>query len=81
MDLNGAWQFKAISDEAWLPAKVPGSVQCDLLNNQIISDPFWGNNEDSIQWIEEKNWAYSKDFVLDSSWFDFHSIELDDTCT
>lgn len=77
MDLNGVWQFKAISDEAWLPARVPGSVQFDLLNNQIISDPFWGNNEDSIQWIEEKNWAYTKDFILDSSWLDFQSIELD----
>ena len=52
------WEFSQKGDSIWKPATVPGTVQTDLLNLGEIAHPFIGTNEDSIQWISEKNWTY-----------------------
>lgn len=62
--LNEGWQFSFMDSIDWMPAKVPGSVQTDLLNAGKIPHPFKGNNEDSIQWVSEKNWRYKKYFSV-----------------
>ena len=41
------------------PATVPGFVHTDLLNNGLIPDPFYGTNEDSLQWIAKCKWTYT----------------------
>lgn len=43
----------------WLPATVPGCIHTDLMANNIIPDPFYGTNEDSVQWVAEREWHYS----------------------
>jgi beta-mannosidase len=58
------WSFKKISDSNWLPAKVPGTVHTDLYNNKIISNPFFGNNEKDLQWIENETWEYQTSFKI-----------------
>ena len=45
------WQFKKQTEANWLPAKVPGTVHTDLLQNKIIPDPFLGDNEKQLQCI------------------------------
>ena len=45
-----------------LPATVPGVVQADLIAQKVIPDPYWGTNEDSIQWVGQKNWIYTTSF-------------------
>ena len=62
--LNEGWQFSLTDSIDWVPATVPGSVQTDLLNLHKIPHPFKGNNEDSIQWVSEKNWQYKKLFTV-----------------
>ena len=52
------WEFSEKGDSIWKPALVPGTVQTDLLNLGEIAHPFIGTNEDSIQWISQKNWNY-----------------------
>lgn len=58
------WSFKKISDLNWLPAKVPGTVHTDLYNNKIITNPFFGNNEKDLQWIENETWEYQTSFKI-----------------
>ena len=47
-----------------MPATIPGTVQTDLLNLKKIPQPFKANNEDSIQWISERNWFYKTHFLV-----------------
>ncbi len=41
-----------------MPASTPGCVHLDLLRNGEIEDPFAGDNERRLQWIEEEDWDY-----------------------
>src|SRR5690606_11838639 len=56
------WQFKAVDEDKWLPAHVPGCVHTDLLKNSAIEDPFYGTNERKLQWIDKKDWEYVTEF-------------------
>lgn len=56
------WEFK--HKNRWYEAEVPGNNFSDLLNHGLISDPFYGTNEDSVQWISEKNWSYRSNFSV-----------------
>ncbi len=60
--LNGFWQFRQADRKEWLPANVPGGVHTDLITAGEIPDPFYGTNEEQLQWVAEKNWEYRKFF-------------------
>lgn len=47
-----------------IPVTVPGTVHTDLLEAGLIEDPFYGDNERSLQWIAERNWKYTVRFDL-----------------
>lgn len=61
-ELNSGWQFRQLNLGKWLPATVPGTVHTDLMANQRIEDPFYRNNEPTVQWIDKVNWEYSVTF-------------------
>ena len=63
------WTFSQEGDSLWMPAIIPGTVQTDLLNLKKIPQPFKANNEDSIQWISEKNWFYKTHFLVTEETF------------
>lgn len=51
------WQFEY--NGQWYPATVPGFIHTDLMANGIIPDPYYGTNEDSVQWVyDERQWIY-----------------------
>jgi beta-mannosidase len=56
------WEFKY--ENNWHKAIVPGNNFSDLLNNNFIVDPFYGTNEDSLQWVSEKVWKYHSKFKV-----------------
>jgi len=64
--LHDSWEFRRVGDTLWLPASVPGAVHLDLLANGRIPDPFYRDNEDSLQWIEREDWDYRTTFRLSS---------------
>lgn len=76
--LHASWEFRrrGTKTEEWLPARVPGCVHTDLLRNKQISDPFWGDNEQGLQWIEETDWTYRCEFNADASIRKRRHIEL-----
>ncbi len=73
LPLHSGWQFRALNDkghagvEQWHPAEVPGLVQMDLLHNKLIQDPFYRDNEKSLQWIGLTDWEYKTEFDVDSA--------------
>ena len=73
IDLNGAWQFKAVDKyrtlpkditgiTEWMNGTVPGTVHMDLMANGKIPDPFYRMNEDQVQWVDSQQWVYRRDF-------------------
>ena len=68
--LNKNWVFKSIEDTFWIPANVPGSVHTDLLENDIIEDPYYRLNEHDLQWIDKKDWLYKTTFSISQLEFD-----------
>lgn len=60
------WQFKNAKDNHWFPAKVPGTVHLDLMENKIIPDPFKDDNEKKVQWVENEDWDYQTSFTISS---------------
>jgi beta-mannosidase len=74
--LHSNWKFKNANSQEYKNAKVPGVVHLDLLENQIIQDPYFGNNELKQRWIEEMDWDYATSFLVDSNLFNKNHIEL-----
>ena len=60
----------------WTPAQVPGLVQTDLLQNKMIPDPFYRENEKTLQWIGQEDWQYQTTFDVGDSALARKHIEL-----
>ena len=74
--LNNNWYFslsknynsanvsidKRLKSSKKFPATVPGTIHTDLLNNKIIDDPFYSDNELRIYWIPKCDWLYQTKF-------------------
>lgn len=64
LPLENNWHFSVAGEDNWLEAKVPGTVHQDLLRHQLLPDPFYGANEEKIQWVENKDWEYKTSFTV-----------------
>lgn len=70
------WDFEYNGD--WLSAQVPGCIFTDLMRNGIIEDPFYGTNEDSVQWVSNRDWTYQARILKESvKEYRFVDVEFD----
>lgn len=76
INLHKSWEFKQGDSLKWYAASVPGEVHSDLLNNNLIDDPFIGSNEHDLQWITETNWEYKTQFLLEQNILNRKHIDL-----
>ena len=67
------WQFQY--NDQWLPATVPGCIHTDLMAQGIIPDPFYGTNEDSVQWVGKQVWKY-RTIITREMWEGYEHCEL-----
>ncbi|MDT8071063.1 MAG: glycoside hydrolase family 2 protein [Terriglobia bacterium] len=80
--IDKGWRFRAINDkghpevEQWHQAEVPGVVQTDLLHNKLIPDPFYGDNEPTLQWIGLTDWEYETEFEVTPAMLQRGHLEL-----
>ncbi len=74
--LNSNWFFRNTNESKWYEAKVPGCVHTDLYANKLIPDPFYGNNEKLIQYIETKDYEYKLSFNVEKEFFEKENIIL-----
>ena len=80
--VDANWEFRALSTttradiKEWHPARVPGVVQTDLLNNGLIPDPFYQDNDTRLQWIGLADWEYRTRVDVDAATASREHIDL-----
>ncbi|QUI24168.1 glycoside hydrolase family 2 protein [Vallitalea pronyensis] len=78
MHLNGPWQMKRVDWYQWIKAEVPGSVYNDLLQEDLMEDPFYGENDKDITALSQYDYVYHKDFTVSEDMF--HADQVCLTC-
>ncbi len=66
----------AFPQDTWLAATVPGTVHTDLLTHGLIEDPFYRDNELSVQWVDKLDWLYRTTFEVDAGLLNMDAIQL-----
>ena len=65
VDLGGSmWTLREEDQHGSTPALIPGSTYTNLLKAGTIPDPFFGENNDKVQWVAEKTWFFERDFEV-----------------
>lgn len=62
--LNTGWEFSQAGTGKWMTGVVPGTVHQDLIRHELLPNPFYGTNEQKIQWVENEDWEYKTSFIL-----------------
>src|SRR5512133_3812551 len=76
-DLNKGWTFHKVGSAKWYTATVPGCVHTDLMDNKLIPDPFYRDNETKVQWVDKYSWEYKTNFTADEALMKMDHIVLD----
>ncbi len=72
------WQFEYNGER--YPATVPGFIHTDLMDHGLIPDPYYGTNEDSVQWLANRKWKYRTVLSKEElSWMVRNEIPPNDT--
>ena len=80
LSLNGPWELawrdpkKGLKESIphglrkgrWIPAQVPGEIHLDLMRSGIVQEPLYGRNAEKQTWIEDKDWWFRREFVIDN---------------
>jgi len=74
--IKTGWQFHEAGKSDWHSATVPGCVHTDLLNNKLIEDPFYRDNEKNLQWIGKTDWEYQTTFQMAPQTLSRQNLEL-----
>ncbi len=65
ISLNGKWRVYIEEKEFDFEGNVPGTVQGDLVNLNLMPHPYVGTNEKLFRRLEEKSWIYERTFYID----------------
>ncbi len=77
LDLGGdMWTMREADKQTPIPASIPGSTYKTLLAAGIIPDPFYGENNDKVQWVAEKAWTFERSFHVPDPLFAKRNIEM-----
>jgi len=64
ISLNGKWTVKnALTGEVYA-ATVPGDIHHDLLEANVIPNPYYSDNANACGWVTEQDWIYEKKFEV-----------------
>ncbi|MGK6315914.1 glycosyl hydrolase 2 galactose-binding domain-containing protein [Neorhizobium sp. DT-125] len=72
IDLSGTWQLSSANGTHRTKMPVPGDVHGALKSAGIIPDPYFGRNENEVQWVAHEDWVVERQFTLDDpdgSWY------------
>jgi beta-mannosidase len=76
IEIKEGWQFRKKEETQWFQAAVPGCVHTDLMINGLIDDPFYRDNENQVQWVEQEEWKYETHFLVNKKLLQKENIEL-----
>lgn len=71
------WIFRENeTNNDWLPAKIPGTVQSDLVANKLLENPLLLDNEKLAIALENKSWIYKTTIDITQELFEKHHLDL-----
>jgi len=76
LTLHDGWTFRQVGREESYPAKVPGVVHLDLFQNGLVGDPFFRDNEKSLQWVGKTDWEYRTGFSVAAETLARRNVEI-----
>ena len=65
IDLSGEWTLSCAEGEHDAHITIPGDVHTALREAKIIPDPYFGRNENDVQWVAERDWVIERRFNID----------------
>jgi beta-mannosidase len=66
INLNGKWKVFDNENEFEFSGNVPGTVQGDLVDLELMPHPYIGTNERLFKRLEEKDWTYTRTFFIEN---------------
>lgn len=59
------WKLRKVGDSTWITnVNFPNTIHEILFEKKIIENPYYGNNEQKIKWVEESDWEAVLEFDL-----------------
>lgn len=75
-DLSGSWKLASTDGDVTTSITLPGDVHAALHAAELIPDPYFGRNEDVVQWVAHRDWALERSFRLDDAAGDWY-LDID----
>lgn len=72
IDLAGEWRLATAEGQHPTVIRLPGDVHSALAAVGIIPEPYFGRNEEAVQWVAEHDWVIERTVMLDhvdGSWY------------
>ena len=77
LSLAGTWDLREVgSEQPAIPIQVPGDVHSALLAAGRIPDPYFGDNEEAVQWVGERTWREERTFEVSAEFLQHAAIVL-----
>lgn len=77
LDLSGMWELVSIDGKHNSKAAIPGDIHSALIKSNIIADPYFGRNEEVVQWVANTDWVISREFELPNADLSGWYLELE----
>ncbi len=74
--LHGGWEMRAVGEEMFLPATVPGSVYQDYLDNGKMEDPYYRDHELDALELMKKDYEYRTVFDVSEEMLEREEVIL-----
>ncbi|KIP99129.1 beta-mannosidase [Agrobacterium tumefaciens] len=65
VDLSGEWVLSSVENDHSTTITIPGDVHSALRDAGIIPDPYFGRNENDVQWVAHRDWVIERRFNID----------------
>lgn len=66
LDLSGVYSLRAQGRDIVANIELPGDVHGALLAAGLIPDPYFGENEKTVMWVNETAWAMERSFTANA---------------
>lgn len=80
IDLSGKWQLTSAEGDHATIMTIPGDVHTALREASIIPDPYFGRNENDVQWVAHRDWMIERRFTIDDVDADWY-LDIDNLDT
>jgi len=74
--LNDGWHLVQQDRGIDLPCSIPQTVFECLIDNEIIPNPFYGQEEHNVSWVYENDWKFEKWFDIDTKFLSYSELIL-----